>query len=127
VFGDSVELHVPRLRLACSACGPRLDSVARLCAVTSVCHAARWHGVEAIDLRSLERRLGPVELDGVRLLAMDEFAIQKGHRYATVEVDVERKRVLWVGRGSSPGRGERLLRAARLPALCRHPDCGDEY
>src|SRR3546814_18733665 len=32
---------------------------------------------------------------------MEEFAIQKGHRYATVVVDVERKRVLWVGRGRS--------------------------
>ena len=30
---------------------------------------------------------------------MDEFAIQKGHRYATVIVDPTVKRVLWVGRG----------------------------
>lgn len=30
---------------------------------------------------------------------MDEFAIQKGHRYATVFVDAIKKRVLWVGRG----------------------------
>jgi len=30
---------------------------------------------------------------------MDEFAIQKGHRYATVVVEPLRKRVLWVGRG----------------------------
>ena len=30
---------------------------------------------------------------------MDEFAIQKGHRYATVIVEPMRKRVLWVGRG----------------------------
>ena len=123
VFGDAVELHVPRLRLACPVCGPRLEvldwldphcrvtrrlaaSVARLCAVTSVLHAARWHGIDwktakAIDFRALERDLGPVDLDGVRRLAMDEFAIQKGHRYATVVVDVERKRVLWVGRGRS--------------------------
>ncbi|MBO1853096.1 ISL3 family transposase [Pseudomonas aeruginosa] len=123
VFDDPVELHVPRLRLACPACGPRLerldwldrhcrvtrrlaDSVARLCAVTSVLHAARWHGIDwktakAIDFRSLERKLGPVDLDGVRRIAMDEFAVQKGHRYATVVVDVERKRVLWVGRGRS--------------------------
>ena len=123
VFDDLVELHVPRLRLACPDCGPRLealdwldphcrvtrrlaDSVARLCAVTSVLHAARWHGInwktaKAIDFRALERDLGPVELDGVRRIAMDEFAIQKGHRYATVVVDVERKRVLWVGRGRS--------------------------
>ena len=47
------------------------------------------YGVSA-DRGSL--RLGPPNLDGVRLLAMDEFAIQKGHRYATVVVDPERKR-----------------------------------
>lgn len=123
VFGDPVELQMPRLRLACPRCGPRLerldwldpharvtrrlaDSVTRLCAVTSVQHAARWHGIDwktakALDCRALEQRLGPVDLDGVRRLAMDEFAIQKGHRYATVVVDAERKRVLWVGRGRS--------------------------
>lgn len=122
-FEDLVELEVERLRLACSRCGPRLeqldwlnpharvtrrlaDSVARLCAVTSVLHAARWHGIDwktakTIDFRTLERTVGPVDLDGVRRLAMDEFAIQKGHRYATVVVDVQRKRVLWVGRGRS--------------------------
>ena len=32
---------------------------------------------------------------------MDEFAIQKGHRYATVIVEPACKRVLWVGRGRS--------------------------
>ena len=123
VFQDRVELRVPRLRLACRSCGPRLQrlewldphcrvtrrlagSVARLCTVTSVLHAARWHGIDwktakAIDFRALERTLGPIDLDGVRRIAMDEFAIQKGHRYATVLVDVERKRVLWVGRGRS--------------------------
>lgn len=123
MFEDQVELRVPRLRLACVGCGPRLErldwldphvrltrrmatSVARLCAVTSVLHAARWHGIDwktakAIDFRTLERTLGPVDLDGVQRIAMDEFAIHKGHRYATVVVDVERKRVLWVGRGRS--------------------------
>jgi transposase len=40
-----------------------------------------------------------VDLSGVRQLAMDEFAIQKGHRYATVVIEPHRKRVLWVGRG----------------------------
>ena len=123
VFEDPVELRVPRLRLACPRCGPRLErldwldpharvtrrlarSVARFCTVASVRHAARWHGLDwktakAIDFRELERTLGPPDLDGVRMLAMDEFAIQKGHRYATVVVDPERKRVLWVGRGRS--------------------------
>lgn len=121
VFESAVELVVPRLRLACPACGPRLEqldwldpharvtrrlaeSVARLCAVTSLLHAARWFGlnwktVKQIDFRHLERALGPVDLSGVSVIAMDEFAIQKGHRYATVVVEPERKRVLWVGRG----------------------------
>lgn len=123
VFEDPVELLVPRLRLACGRCGPRLErldwldpharvtrrlaeNVARLCAVTSILQAARWYGldwktVKRIDFRYLERTLGPVDLKGVRVIAMDEFAIQKGHRYATVVVDPERKRVLWVGRGRS--------------------------
>lgn len=123
VFEDPVELEVERLRLACPRCGPRLEqldwlnaharvtrrlaeSVARLCAVTSILQAARWFGldwktVKAIDFRHLERTLGPIDLTGVTVIAMDEFAIQKGHRYATVVVEPERKRVLWVGRGRS--------------------------
>ena len=38
-------------------------------------------------------------LSGVRVIAMDEFAIQKGHRHATVIVDPMIRKVLWVGRG----------------------------
>ena len=123
VFDDPVELHVERLRLLCPRCGPRLeqldwldpharvtrrlaDSVARLCAATSIRSAARWFGldwktVKTIDFRYLVRTLGPPDLEGLSVLAMDEFAIQKGHRYATVVVDPQRKRVLWVGRGRS--------------------------
>jgi transposase len=55
--------------------------------------------VKQIDCRHLERELGPIDLAGVTVIGMDEFAIQKGHRYATVIVEVLRKRVLWVGRG----------------------------
>src|SRR5690606_27606699 len=123
VFEDRVELQVERLRLACPDCGPRLeqldwldpharvtrrlaDSVARLCAASSIRSAAKWFGldwktVKTIDFRYLERTLGSPDLDGLTLLAMDEFAIQKGHRYATVVVDPQRKRVLWIGRGRS--------------------------
>jgi transposase len=35
-----------------------------------------------------------VDLDGLEVIAVDEFAIQKGHRYATVIVEPTRKRVL---------------------------------
>jgi transposase len=123
VFDIPVELVVPRLRLACRKCGPKLErldwlapyarvttrlaaSVARLCKVMSLRHVASfyrlaWTTVKRIDLRHLERELEPVDLSGVTVIAMDEFAIQKGHRYATVIVEPSSKRVLWVGRGRS--------------------------
>ncbi len=121
IFEVRVELIVPRLRVACERCGPKLEhlgwlepyarvtsrlagSVARLCKVMSVLHVARFYGlawttVKLIDWRHLERELGPIDLTGVSVIAMDEFAIQKGHRYATLVVEPARKRVLWVGRG----------------------------
>jgi transposase len=121
VFEHRIELLVPRVRVACRSCGPKLErlswlaayarvtmrlaeSVARLCKVASILHVARyfaldWKTVKDIDRLSLERELGPVDLNGVSVIGMDEFAIQKGHRYATVIVEPTRKRVLWIGRG----------------------------
>jgi transposase len=121
IFEVPVVLVLPRIRVACARCGPKLEqlgwlepyarvtrrlaaSVARLCKVMSILHVARFYGlawttVKLIDWRWLERELGPVDLAEVSVIAMDEFAIQKGHRYATVVVEPYRKRVLWVGRG----------------------------
>jgi len=121
IFETPVELVVPRLRLACPRCGPKLEaldwlepyarvtsrlaaSVAKLCKVMSVRHVAAiyglaWSTVKLIDLRHLQRELGPPRLDNVEVIGMDEFAIQKGHRYATVIVEPYRKAVLWVCRG----------------------------
>ena len=58
-----------------------------------------WKTVKELDRASLERTLGPVDLDGDRRHCAGRVAIQKGHRYATVIVEPMRKRVLWVGRG----------------------------
>ncbi len=121
VFEHLVELSVPRVRVACARCGPKLErlawlapyarvtqrlaeSVARLCQVASILHVARffhlhWSTVKDLDRAYLERRLGPVDLDGLEVIGLDEFAIQKGHRYATIIVEPTRTRVLWVGRG----------------------------
>lgn len=121
IFETAVELVVPRVRVACPRCGPKLEdlpwlapyarattrlaaNVARLCAVMTLRHVARFYGlawstVKRIDQRHLERSLGPIDLSDVELIGLDEFAIQKGHRYATVIVEPERRRVLWVGRG----------------------------
>lgn len=121
IFQHRVELLLPRVRVACPHCGPKLellgwldpysrvtrrlaDSVSQLCSVASVLHVSRhfqldWKTVKDIDKRALQRQLGPVDLDGIEVIGMDEFAIQKGHRYATVIVEPTRKRVLWIGRG----------------------------
>ena len=99
------------------------ESVAQLCNVMAIRHVARyfeldWKTVKAIDRNRLERELGAVDLDGLEVIALDEFAIQKGHRYATVIVEPTRKRVLWVGRG----RGRKDVRPCFEllgPARCR--------
>lgn len=116
-------LMLPRARLRCPRCGPTVEgvpwldryarmttrlaeSIARLCQVLPIKHVASWFrvgwdAVKQIDERALQARLGPIELGlrDVRVIAIDEFAIQRGHRYATVVVEPTRKRVLWVGRG----------------------------
>jgi transposase len=132
-------LSLPRLRLRCPRCGPTVElvpwldryqrmtkrfaeSVARLAQVLPVKQVAQhwgvsWETVKAIDRAALEARLGPAQLSGVRQLAIDEFAIQKGHRYATTVVDPVTRKVLWVGRG----RGREDLRpffALLGPAGC---------
>ena len=123
VFGQPVELHVTVRRVLCPACGASREAIPWLCSYSrvttrlaqSVCslsevmaikHVAReyrlaWHTVKEIHKRYLKSVLEPVDLAQVRQLIVDEFAIQKGHRYATVVVDALRKLVLWVGRGRS--------------------------
>lgn len=117
-------LIVPRARLQCPRCGPTVEAVpwldkhqrmttrlaekiSRLAMVLPLAHVADWFQIhwttaKLLHQRALEQQLGPItpeSLAGVRRLLIDEFAIQKGHRYATVVVDADRKRVLWVTRG----------------------------
>lgn len=116
-------LLVYRRRVACPRCGPKLEdlpwlaryarvtrrlgeSVGRMCSVLTVKHVAEfyglgWDAVKAIDKTYPTEKLGPGDLTGIEVVAMDEFAIQKGHRYATVVADPAPRRVLWVGRGRS--------------------------
>ena len=123
VIDAQTHVLVPRFRVNCPACGPRIErlswleryarvtrrlaeSVARLCRSTPIKAVAAyydlgWDTVKAIDKAYLERTLGEADLSDLRLLAMDEFALKRGHRYATIFVEPQRKQVLWVCRGRS--------------------------
>ena len=123
-FDRRVWLRVPVRRMACHHCGARsaerigwLNRHARLTerlhawveALTEllpIAHVAKltglhWHTIKEIDKVRLQREFGNFEGREVRRLVMDEFALHKGHRYATVVMDAQTMRVLWVGEGNS--------------------------
>ncbi|OZI73988.1 ISL3 family transposase [Bordetella genomosp. 12] len=130
LFEYRVVLHVPRRRLLCERCGgPRLERLSwlgryqrvtdRLAAACSqllqssnVQAVARffelgWHSVKALDKARLRASMREPDWSRIEYLAMDEFALHKGHRYATVVVDPISRQVLWIG----PGRSRETARA----------------
>lgn len=124
LFDYRVVLHVPRRRVWCERCGgPRLekltwlgryqrvtDRLARACSqlleastvqAVAAFYGLSWHTVKALDKRRLQHSLIAPDWSRIRYLAMDEFALHKGHRYATVVVDPLSRQVLWIGAGRS--------------------------
>lgn len=119
-----VRLVVPRRRVWCEQCGgPRLEKLSwlgryqrvtdrlaeaasQLLQSSTVLAVARffqlgWHTTKALDKARLRRTVQEPDWSQIHYLAMDEFALHKGHRYATVVVDPIRRQVLWVGNGRS--------------------------
>lgn len=58
-----------------------------------------WNTVKEIQKQYLQRHYGTPRLKEVRYIAIDEFAVQKGHRYMTVVYDLEHGRAIFVGNG----------------------------
>jgi transposase len=54
-----------------------------------------------LERRALQTALSALPKAHPRRLVMDEFALFKGHRYASVVLDANTRRVLWIGEGRS--------------------------
>jgi transposase len=117
-----VDLVVPNRKLRCATCRTirteghsflgsyrrytlRFErAVADLCRHLTIQQVAEhfdlsWHAVKEIDKRRLEHEVGTPCYDGLRLLAVDEVAVHKGHTYLTTVLDLETGRIVWVGKG----------------------------
>lgn len=123
MVGHPVRLEVVLYRLACASCGQRLQHVAWLarhsrltrrleqaaaqaCTRMAVAHVAQWLGLHWSTVRALDKQRLLAEVAALpalepRRLIMDEFALFKGHRYASVILDADSGRVLWVAEGRS--------------------------
>ena len=78
--------------------------VAALCGILQLQHVARllgvgWDLVKGIHKRHLAMKLKRRKLGKVRYIAVDEFAVHKGHRYMTVVLDLETGEILHAQEG----------------------------
>jgi len=77
-----------------------------LCKMLTVTEVAdhlglNWKTVKNIDKTFLQKQYGDTDYGGLKILAVDEIAIRKGHHYMTVVLDYESGRVIWMGEGRS--------------------------
>ena len=123
MLGHTVWLHLELRRVSCGQCGSAMQhvswlgrharltqrlaqAVARWCAKLATKHVAamfglHWSTVREIDRRRLQAFVHSLPEPSPRRLVMDEFALHKGHRYASVVLDADTRRVLWIGQGRS--------------------------
>lgn len=112
--------YAPR-RVSCPRCGIRTEQVswsapgsrftrdfeemaAYLARVTDKTQVTRllgiaWRTVGAILERVVGARLDRTRLHGLRRIGVDEFSYRKRHRYLTVVVDHDSRRVVWASHG----------------------------
>ena len=60
-----------------------------------------WDAVHRIVARVVNDHLVEDRFEGLRRIGVDEVSYKKGHKYLTVVVDHDRRRVVWIGEGKS--------------------------
>ncbi len=118
-----IDLLYAPWRVDCRDCGVRVEQVpwaaagsrftqdleemaAYLAQVTDRTQVSRllgisWQTVGSIIQRLVAERLDPERLQGLRRIGVDEFSYRKRHRYLTLVVDHDRRRVVWASAGRS--------------------------
>jgi transposase len=96
---EDLELFHPYLRVT-NRMARYIYQLCRFMAVSEVAQhlGIDWKTVKNIDKSYLERDYGQPDLKGLRILAVDEISIRKGHSYLTVVLDYLTGRVLFVGK-----------------------------
>ena len=96
---EELKLFHPYLRVT-----TRLATyIHHLCKVMTVTEVAQhlqldWKTVKEIDKQYLEAQYGQPHYEGLRILAVDEISLKKGHKYLTIVLDYETGRVVHVGK-----------------------------
>jgi transposase len=103
--GVHVEL-VPWARHDSRFTRPLEEKVAYLAQITNKTEVSRimgvsWRTVGNIVTRVVKDNIDPHRLDNLRNIGVDEFSYRKRHRYVTVVVDHDRKRVIWASKGKT--------------------------
>ena len=65
--------------------------------------------VKAVEKEFLQEEFGQEDYSGLRILAIDEIAVKKGHTYMTVVLDYLTGRVIWTGEGRDTGTLDRFF------------------
>ena len=96
--------HLSFCDAACRVTHRLARYIYELCKVMTVEDVARHldldpKTVKAIDYACLKAEFGKTDYTGLRILAIDEIALKKGHRYMTVVLDYLTGRVVWMGEG----------------------------
>ena len=102
MLGKAALPHVTLRRVACADCGSRMESVSWLVCparltrrladgVSELADLLGLHSstVRLLDQRRLKGAMAALPPPEPRRLVTDEFALHKGHRYASVVLDAE--------------------------------------
>ena len=110
-------------KLRCSVCGIKIEAsefvdpyfrittrlaryIIHLCSIMTVHEVADhldldWKTVKGIEKVYLKEAYSYTDYRDLNIIAIEEIALKKGHRYLTVVIDWESGRIVWMGEGRS--------------------------